>query len=213
MIDYRSGGIDFDELFDPDVMGDGPAAAGYSANGIALKYAALAYGTKRANVGYAQAGVDVSNLWAAKGTAVYEAVAVPGFMNLFVAADGLQSATGSITVTLRRNGECDADTDSSSGADGHIDSQWFNPLRADAGDGYQVLFTVTFSDGAATVTNGAAAYTAISQARAVTLSKTVTTQAVQHATGTINIKVRRIADSAVLLDHNVNFTMEVGNSA
>lgn len=68
---YASGGTDFDDLFDPDVMGDGPTAAGYSANGALLKYAALSYGTKRADVGYSVAGVDVSNLWAAKGTAVY----------------------------------------------------------------------------------------------------------------------------------------------
>lgn len=68
---YRSGGVDFDSLFDPDVMGDGPTAPGYKVGGVPLKYAKLSYGTKRANVGYAQAGVDVSNLWAAYGTAVY----------------------------------------------------------------------------------------------------------------------------------------------
>jgi len=69
---YQSAGVDFDALFDPDVVGDGPAAAGYTVAGAPLKYAALKYGTKRADVGYAVNGSDVSNLWAAKGTASYK---------------------------------------------------------------------------------------------------------------------------------------------
>lgn len=69
---YKSKGVDFDNLFDPDVVGDGPAAADYKQGGVPIKYAALKYGTKRVDVGYKQAGVDVSNLWAAKGTASYK---------------------------------------------------------------------------------------------------------------------------------------------
>lgn len=67
----KSKGVDLDELFDPDIVGDGPIAAGIKSNGVAIKYAALKYGTKRADVGIADAGVDVSNKWAAKGTASY----------------------------------------------------------------------------------------------------------------------------------------------
>lgn len=68
---FTSDGVDFDDLFDPDVMGDGPAAVWLENNDVPLRYAALAYGTKRADVGYDDNGVDVSNLWAAKGTAVH----------------------------------------------------------------------------------------------------------------------------------------------
>lgn len=68
---YRSGGVDFDDLFDPDVMGDGPTANGYRRNGQPLRYAHIQYGQKRGDVGYRSGGVDVSNLWAAKGTATY----------------------------------------------------------------------------------------------------------------------------------------------
>lgn len=67
----KSKGVDLDDLFDPDIVGDGPVAAGIKSGGVALKYAALKYGTKRADVGIADAGVDVSNKWAAKGTASY----------------------------------------------------------------------------------------------------------------------------------------------
>lgn len=67
----KSNGVDLDDLFDPDVKGDGPTAPGIQSNGVPLRYAALKYGSKRSNVGIQNAGVDVSNLWAAKGTAIY----------------------------------------------------------------------------------------------------------------------------------------------
>lgn len=68
---YRINGYDFDDLFDPDVMGDGPTANGYRRNGQPLRYAHIQYGQKRGDVGYRSGGIDVSNLWAAKGTATY----------------------------------------------------------------------------------------------------------------------------------------------
>lgn len=67
-----AGGVDFDDLFDPDVVGDGPSTSWMTSGGTPLRYAARSYGAKRADVGYyANNGQDVSNLWAAKGTAVY----------------------------------------------------------------------------------------------------------------------------------------------
>jgi len=68
---FLSDGVDFDDLFDPDVVGDGPSATWLTSDGVALRYARLQYGQKRADVGFYDNGVDVSNLWAAKGTAVY----------------------------------------------------------------------------------------------------------------------------------------------
>lgn len=67
----RSRGVAFEDLFDPDIVGDGPTAAGYRSGGVLLRFAAIKYGTKRADVGYRVNDVDVSNLWAAKGTASY----------------------------------------------------------------------------------------------------------------------------------------------
>lgn len=71
---YRnSAGVDSDDLYDPDVMGDGPAATGYRmSNGVTLKYAAAQYGTPGAAMGYRLSnGVDIGTLWARKGTAGY----------------------------------------------------------------------------------------------------------------------------------------------
>lgn len=80
----KSKGIAFADLFDPDVMGDGPTAPGYMVNGVPLRFAALKYGTKRADVGYAENGIDVSNKWAAKGTAVYQTVNVLPLWHIFI---------------------------------------------------------------------------------------------------------------------------------
>lgn len=71
---YRnSAGTDTDNLFDPDVIGDGPSATGYKkSDGTLLKYAAAKYGTVGPNTGYRLSnGADTATLWAAKGTASY----------------------------------------------------------------------------------------------------------------------------------------------
>lgn len=71
MSNYKTAGLDFDNQFDPDTVGDGPTAPGYKQGAVPLKYADIKYGVKGPDCGYKQAGVDVSNLWAKKGTAAY----------------------------------------------------------------------------------------------------------------------------------------------
>lgn len=68
---YRSGGMDFDDLFQPYAGGAASIASGLRVGGVDLnqRYAPIQGGAKRADVGYRVGGVDVSNLWAAKGTA------------------------------------------------------------------------------------------------------------------------------------------------
>ena len=70
---YRSGGADFDDLFDPYIIGPKSINTGRRVAGVDLsqRYAHIQFGTKRASVGHRVGGVDVSNLWAAKGTASY----------------------------------------------------------------------------------------------------------------------------------------------
>lgn len=69
MTGFRSG-ADFADLFDPDVIGDGPTAWNYRSGG-AVRFAHIQYGQQRADTGYRIDGVDVARLWAAKGTAAY----------------------------------------------------------------------------------------------------------------------------------------------
>lgn len=71
---YRYQGTDFDDLFDAFVVGPYAQDCGLRAGGADLsrRYAHISYGAKRADVGYRVGGVDVSNLWATKGTAMYQ---------------------------------------------------------------------------------------------------------------------------------------------
>lgn len=69
MTGFRSG-ADFADLFDPDIIGDGPTAWNYR-SGAAVRFAHIQYGQQRADVGYRIDGVDVARMWAAKGTAAY----------------------------------------------------------------------------------------------------------------------------------------------
>lgn len=106
-VGYRNAaGVDFDDLFDPDVQGDGPTASFLrTASGVPLRYADISYGSKGPNVGYrTSAGVDVSNLWAAKGTATY--VTDGGVPNLVSGAASLtvdEGGSAQAFVTFRTN--------------------------------------------------------------------------------------------------------------
>ena len=113
--EFASDGIDFEDLFDPDIVGDGPQATWLENLGAPLRFAALAYGTKRADVGYDDGGVDVSNLWAAKGTAAYNpksvtaasvggAVTNPASIRVRIFTNGTISYTVTGTNTANGNG-------------------------------------------------------------------------------------------------------------
>ncbi|WP_036129240.1 hypothetical protein [Luteibacter mycovicinus] len=70
---YKAAGNDLENLYDPDVVGNGYLAAGLKVGGNAgTKYASAAYGTPGPYSGFNASGVgDVGKQWAAKGTAVY----------------------------------------------------------------------------------------------------------------------------------------------
>jgi hypothetical protein len=171
---YRTSGIDFDDLFDPDVMGDGPSVGNLRMNGAALRYAALKYGAKRADVGYRQDGIDVSNLWAAKGTAVYVITGLHG-KHLY-ASDGAltnqPNVSAQVYVSLSNNGTWGVGGSTSRGSfsqNAPTSGTWL-PSGAAVSD-YQAQFVVTSSGtGQQNVYNGAPAYAALTTARGVTLS-------------------------------------------
>lgn len=95
----NSAATDTDNLFDADTVGDGPTPSGYP-----LRYAAIKYGSKGPDIGYRDAnGTDLSNYWAAKGTAVY-ALNVNG--RSFSSNNG-QRGTGSVNFNIYANGTFD----------------------------------------------------------------------------------------------------------
>lgn len=203
-VGYKSVGVDFDDLFDPDIIGDGPSAAGYSVAGVALRYAALSYGSKRANVGYSIAGVDVSNRWAAKGTAAYAVEGLDG--KKLAASDGAitnqSTVMASGTVKILNDGTWTVSTATSQGA-GTVplpnNGTWL-PAGATVSD-YEVEFSVTSSgSGDRQVSNGAPAYSSASTSRTASLtlpSISANNSTARNAFGTVTIRLRRISTGAV----------------
>lgn len=99
---YRNAaGVDADDLYDPDVVGDGPSAVGYrKVDGTTLRYAAAGYGTPGAAMGYRMSnGVDIGTLWSRKGTAVYT---LPINGKTYTRGGG--RGTHSLTWTMRADG-------------------------------------------------------------------------------------------------------------
>jgi len=94
----KSQGVLFSDLFDPDVIGDGPKA-GFDVSGVPQHFAALKYGLKRANIGYAINGSDLSNLWAAKGTASYP-LSINGSTFFAAGSSGTTTSTASVRFII-----------------------------------------------------------------------------------------------------------------
>ncbi len=101
----KSREVDFDDLFDPDIIGDGPVANGLKRGGTALHYANIIYGTRRADVGIKHAGTDVAALWAAKGTAVYvDLSGIPAGLGFEGSAPAGTQMQGRCGYTFSRDG-------------------------------------------------------------------------------------------------------------
>lgn len=201
---FRSGGVDFDDLFDPYVTGTPPAATGYRIAGVgdlAGRYAPLIYGTQRADVGYRIAGGDdVATLWAAKGTATYVSPTAglpPEIYSL--AAGTVGPLTAVATFTLFRSG---ASTWNPGGS-----SAWYPSAPPGIGDLYEVRFEVI--SGAGGTLSGAALNTwlSLSADRSVTLTRTSSSAAT--ANRVIRTQIRRAGTVTVLGTQDTDMICEV----
>lgn len=215
MAGYNSGGVNFDDLFDPDINGDGPTAPALRRGAAPLRYAALSYGSKRADVGYRAGGSDVSNLWAARGTAQYD---IPGLDGKALIASQ-QALTDEPTmgaqaaVTFNANGTWNVTASTNRGPSTiplPTSGTWL-PAGESAGESagdYDVQYVATFTGGA-TPSNGAPAYAALSASRTVSL--VIPSQPSNNAnsvTGgaTIQVRLRKRSSGSVRV---ANVTMNV----
>lgn len=210
----RSVNVDFDDLFDPDVMGDGPSAANIRSGGVALKYAALSYGTKRADVGWRAGGVDVSNLWAAKGTAMYQ---IPGLQGSnFEASDAALTSQGSVNASVGFGMNSDG-TWIATGGNSHGPVSWspdsgtWLPAGQAAAD-YEVQFVVTTSGAPpATLFNGAAAYANLATSRSLSfaLPNAGGTSFERNASASVTVNLRKVGGSVTVTSFTITL-MTVG---
>lgn len=205
---YRSGGVDFDDLFDPDVMGDGPSAAGLRSGGTPLKYAALAYGSKRADVGYRQGGSDVSNLWAAKGTAQYVSDGgLPPSLSAAEEAGQLESITVAVEFRLQRNGFLGWTGGGGTWAGG----------GGTVGDAYDTRFDVTAGPAGFATRTGSEVGTwlQVNTTRSCGLTVTKPAGIIGNRSGTMSVRwrVRRRSTGEVLVDRSVAMSVLAATSA
>jgi|SRR5581483_1762386 len=202
---YRnSAAADFVNLFDPDIKGDGPTASIFKkSDGTLLKYAKLSYGSKGPNVGFRDAsGVDLSNYWAAAGTARY---GLPFDGGSFTArSSGLISGSmdANITLTIKSDGTysltCLGNSPDTSGS---TSGAWLP--AGDSASNYQVEFGWNQSSqeasGPATVTNGASAYQACTSNRAISVDAQVgqNTGADRGSHGTVSVSLKKVSTGVV----------------
>lgn len=210
---YASAGVDFDELFDPDVMGDGPAAAGISSNGTPLRYAALQYGTKRADVGYRVNGADVSNLWAAKGTAAYTISGLNGkhLQATEQAFTNQGNVHAQVSLGIHADGTWSVNGGTSQGPfpqPAPTTGTWLPP-GASVSD-FEVWFEASVAGwGTAVFNNGAPGYVAVAGGRGCSLSLPAAPAGnamEREATASVVIRLRRISTGVVT---NTSVTMRV----
>jgi hypothetical protein len=205
---YKSGGIDFDDLFDPYVTGTPPAATGYRVAGVDLagRYAPLVFGTQRADIGYRIAGgADVATLWAAKGTARYVSANCGLPANVEARAGG---TSGPLTATASFNLFRDGTTSWSPSPTGSP-SAWYLSPPPNIGDQYEARVTQTATNGIGTPSNISTGWVALSSTFNVILQATRPTIGTTTATRTATVEIRKIGEVTPAASHSINLLAEV----
>lgn len=195
---YRSGGTDFDDLF--DAYAEGPVAqdSGRRVGGsdLSRRYAHIQYGSKRPDVGYRVGGMDVSNLWAAKGTASYR---LPFHGQGFSASNGAKtnssgSASASISIDMLSDGTYSirrSITGGGNNSNSVVASGRWLASGANAGE-YEVQFSAS-NPGAASFSTSAPSFVSLATSRSagVSISVPARSASFESASTAVNVHLRR----------------------
>ncbi len=191
---YRFQSMDFDDLFDPDIMGDGPIASTYRRpGGQPLRYAHAKYGARRGDVGRRQGGQDVASLWAAKGTASYS---LPINGQAYSAhnqsrTNATGSAVATVTFVLDSAGTYRVLANTTGGGNNTADTlasgSWL-PVGASVGE-YDVQFEAA-NVGAASISNGAPSYASCTTTRTLAASVSVPAASLENKSAEVTLAIR-----------------------
>lgn len=199
-------GTPWEDLFDADVIGDGPQAHSFTDEGVPMRFAHIQYGTKRPDIGFTVriggVDVDVTTLWAAKGTAVYiNTAAIPA--DLIVVNEGASPpVTATVSISFNRNGTV---TFTSGGAP---TANFILSPNATSGDAYRVRFRLISKSTAGTLSGTLDTFQQVNASRALSLSVTVPNAVFVTAWANIEIDVQRVSDGATV--HTYVVRMEAG---
>ncbi|MEI2454579.1 hypothetical protein [Lysobacter firmicutimachus] len=198
MTGHRSGGVSFDDLFDPDLNGDGPTAGFLRRiDGTPLRYAHIQYGAQRADVNRRSGGVDVARLWAAKGTASY--VSDGGWGGRLVASDvGYPSAKATASFSFRSDGSTfwQSETGGGSGT-----GTW---ARSRPGD-YDILFSLIYADSGGYLNVTLDQWLPLTELRFVSLTVSASNGRQASANRTVRAQIRRRQDGRIWMDKQMAF--------
>lgn len=197
MGDYASIYSALSVLFDADIVGDGPQAPGYAENGVPLRFAHIQYGSKRADVGYAINGVDVSNLWAGSGTASYvnSTAGIPETIE-DIAQAITAPITASVTLQLRPEGV----TRVAPASAPFMDYNWATIPSLGIGAGYEVEFTQLASNGKGILAGVAlGVFLPIDRNRNLQLASTRSSgSGIEEALRDIRARIKRTSSGAIV---------------
>ena len=199
MSGYFSGSANFDDLFDPYIQGGQAPACGFSTpdgRDLSARYAPLSVGQKRADVGFSGVqGYDVSNLWAARGTATYSLPFNGIRFSAHAAAktNSSGSATASIQIVLASDGNYTITSSIVGGGLGSntvVDQGRWLPTGASAA-GYQVQFAAD-GLGSANFSASAGGFTSLTSSQSGSVSVSVPAASAEYRNAVANVYVRLV---------------------
>lgn len=214
---YRnSAGVDSDDLYDPDVVGDGYTATFLRrSDGSPLRYASASYGTPGDPFGYRDnGGADVGPRWAKKGTAQYS---IPFATDYFANSQVRGNAT--LTLNMNNNGTWTVTrfTSQSSGSGTVVvDSGTWLPSGGSVSDytcmfAYTVNSSNTTGDGGNNVVNGAATQSALTTTRSFTVNSSAPITG-DKASQTIGITVTLYKNGVLKSTSQTRFSTNVNGN-
>lgn len=207
---FQAQGIPWEDLFDADIIGDGPQAHAFTDNGTPMRFAHIQYGSKRADIGFTVridgVVVDVSNLWAAKGTAMYvNTAAIPGTV-LHLAEGGPAAVTATASIAFARNGLATFNPVD------YLPAQFLLPASATVGDAYLIRFRLIAKSSQGTVSGTLNTFMTLDDVRQIALSYTRNSVGSLRTWAEIEIDIRRASDNADLHTYAVRLEAEAGIS-
>jgi hypothetical protein len=174
LLTKQAGNADLDQVFDPYVSGNSPAATGLNVGGtntdINTRYAPISFGSAAAATGFNIEGTstDINTLFAAYGTAVYNtplsingqsysaAVTIPHASSGSAAIEFLVSSSG--WVLSNQNNDAGGTSTPAAGANYATGA---NPAGATSVEVVDTWLNSSGDTGSGAATNGMATYTAI----------------------------------------------------